>query len=206
MVEYHLGLTPGVIVALVIILVVLTAMLVSTVFVVWRSRPAALARAQQRQEEAAARRRSAAAPDDLESGAASSDKPSHPISILKKTTTITQVESACGEDENEKTGGCGRDEDQDDASVDGSPDPQTPRLGGATVSHSPSSTGIAAGAAAVNVIIATDGAGGVEVRVTPPTPSQSLAAIALKPKAERRVRFETLAGMQGEHESVWWFI
>ena len=58
----------------------------------------------------------------------------------------------------------------------------------------------------VESLVGADGAGGLEVRVTPPTPSQSMAA--LKAKGERRVRFETLAGAgnQGENESVWWFI
>ncbi|KAI0826982.1 hypothetical protein BC628DRAFT_187183 [Trametes gibbosa] len=174
MVEYHLGLTPGVIVGLVIVLVVLSAMLVSTVVVVWRSRPAALARAHQKQEEACQNPLNAS--DDLESGLSPTlDKPrvssELPVSILRK-----------------HLGDTGEDED----SINGSPEPETPQFG-----H---------GSSSVNVIIATDGTGGVEVRVTPPTPSQSMAALSLKPKAERRVRFETLAGMQGEHESVWWFI
>ncbi|OJT12365.1 hypothetical protein TRAPUB_11067 [Trametes pubescens] len=166
MVEYHLGLTPGIIVGLILVLLVLTAMLVSTVVVVWRSRPAALARAHQRQIET---QRKAA---DLESGLADKPRASSelPVSILKKT----------------KSDGEDTDPDTDD-SIDGSPDLQTPQ-----VNHGSS----------VNVIIATDGAGGVEVRVTPPTPSQSMAAL----KGDRRVRFESLAGAQGENESVWWFI
>ncbi|KAH9849634.1 hypothetical protein C2E23DRAFT_838899 [Lenzites betulinus] len=151
-------------------------MLVSTVVVVWRSRPAALARAHQKQLEARQQARSAS--NDLESGHSPTlDKPrissELPVSILRK-----HLEDAT----------------EDDESMDGSPEPETPQLGHG---HGPS---------AVNVIIATDGAGGVEVRVTPPTPSQSMAALAGKPKAERRVRFETLGGVQGEHESVWWFI
>lgn len=156
----------GIIVGLILVLLVLTAMLVSTVVVVWRSRPAALARAHQKQMEL---RQKAA---DLESGP--SDKPRAsselPVSILKKT----------------KSDGEDSDPDTDD-SIDGSPDLQTPQVSQGS---------------SVNVIIATDGAGGVEVRVTPPTPSQSMAAL----KGDRRVRFETLAGAQGENESVWWFI
>ncbi|KAI0765098.1 hypothetical protein C8Q74DRAFT_1370954 [Fomes fomentarius] len=56
MAEYKLGLTPGVVVGGVFVLFILTAMLVSTVVVVWRSRPA----------RAHKQRRSLAAEADLE--------------------------------------------------------------------------------------------------------------------------------------------
>ncbi|KAI9067811.1 hypothetical protein FKP32DRAFT_226241 [Trametes sanguinea] len=184
----------GVIVGLVLILVVLTAMLVSTIAVVWRSRPAALARAQQRQLELRQKQAAGASEKDLESGTSAV----LPIGILKRVFSRASPDREIFVNE-------GAD------SVDGSPDPEleTPRF--------PSSTGAGADAVShsgstVNVIIspsvphlfklASDGSGAVEVRVTPPTPSQSMAAL----KTERRVRFEQLAHMQGDSESVWWFI
>ncbi|CDO77538.1 hypothetical protein BN946_scf184912.g37 [Trametes cinnabarina] len=200
MVEYHLGLTPGVIVGLVLILVVLTAMLVSTVVVVWRSRPAAIARSQQRQLELRQKKAAAAAFEkDLESGTGATP----PIGILKKVFSRASPDRETAE---------GEGEDKDAESVDGSPYPEldTPRFpstgtGGNTdsVSHSGSTVNVIISPSSPHLFkLASDGAGGVEVRVTPPTPSQSMAAL----KTERRVRFEQLAHMQGDSESVWWFI
>ncbi|KAL7284289.1 hypothetical protein ACG7TL_001572 [Trametes sanguinea] len=193
MVEYHLGLTPGVIVGLVLILLVLTAMLVSTVVVVWRSRPAALARAQQRQLELRQKQAAAASEKDLESGTSAV----LPIGILKKVFSRASPE-------HDTYGG------EPAESVDGSPDPEleTPRFpstgtGADSVSHSGSTVNVIISPSVPHLFkLASDGSGAVEVRVTPPTPSQSMAAL----KTERRVRFEQLAHMQGDNESVWWFI
>ncbi|KAI8986819.1 hypothetical protein BD414DRAFT_487134 [Trametes punicea] len=191
MVEYHLGLTPGVIVGLVLILLVLTAMLVSTIVVVWRSRPAALARAQQRQQELRQIAAAAGASEkDLESGVSTWSK--QPVSILKK---VLGKASPDGDHE------AGHDADE---SFGGSPELHTPQIPSSeAVSHSPSTVNVIISPSVPHLFkVASDSSGAVEVRVTPPTPSQSMAAL----RTERRVRFETLAHMQGEHESVWWFI
>ncbi|KAI0646176.1 hypothetical protein C8Q79DRAFT_651061 [Trametes meyenii] len=183
MVEYHLGLTPGVIVGLALVLISILAMLVATVVIVWRSRPSTLTRV--REKAASADRKTVPADGDLESGA------TKPRTSLERLTDILKKASRLSLSEE-------RDAPSDDGeSAVGSPDLQTPRLPASSTVNliiSPSSPHV--------FQLAGNGAGGVEVRVTPPTPSQSMAAL----KAERRVRFETLAAAQGEYESVWWFI
>ncbi|KAJ8463116.1 hypothetical protein ONZ51_g10463 [Trametes cubensis] len=170
-------------------------MLVSTIVVVWRSRPAAIARAQQRQHELRLKEAAAAAFNkDVESGTASAPLP---VGILKKVLTQLSSDSSASDRSHETEG------DHEEDEEPSTPELHTPRLPG-SVSHSPSTVNVIISPSVPHLFqLAPDGAGGVEVRVTPPTPSQSMAAL----KGERRVRFETLAGMQGEHhESVWWFI
>ncbi|KAI0674179.1 hypothetical protein C8Q78DRAFT_989190 [Trametes maxima] len=183
MVEYHLGLTPGVIVGLALVLISILAMLTATVVIVWRSRPSAHARIR----EKAAADQKVPHDGDLESGEVK------PRTSLERLTDILKKASRLSE-EGDTTAS------DDGESAIGSPDLQTPRLPASSTVNliiSPSSPHV--------FQLAGNGAGGVEVRVTPPTPSQSMAALAAL-KAERRVRFETLAGAQGEYESVWWFI
>lgn len=174
-------------------------MLVSTIVVVWRSRPAALARAQQKQHELRLKEAAAAAASDkdLESGPISTPLPA---GILKKVLSQLSSDSSPSSRNHESEGEGDHEEDEEEPTT---PDLHTPRLPG-SVSNSPSTVNVIISPSVPHLFkLAPDGAGGVEVRVTPPTPSQSMAAL----KGERRVRFETLAGMQGEHhESVWWFI
>lgn len=180
------GRRTGVIVGGVFVLLVLTAMLVSTVIVVWRSRPA---RAHKQRRSLSAARDLERAPPSLARGRARS-----------KTCSDTSSSPSAKEKEREQDTDADADESMDSTSSadhDSPLPPPTPVMhpSQSRVSPSiPSTLNVYISPSAPHLVkLGADGA--LEFRVTPPSP-------VLIPKGGS-MRF---GGTPGENDSVWWVI
>ncbi|KAI0708117.1 hypothetical protein C8T65DRAFT_695975 [Cerioporus squamosus] len=200
----QLGLSPGVIVGGVLVLLVITAMLAATILVVWRSRPSVPAAARTKHERKTL---------DVEN-----PSPTLGRSVFNSTSLTKSIGRRFGieyegkELEDADENGKGKGDTSMDSTTSSDADPASPVTPVCPVppiaapipaahpsrSHSATSTVNLIISPSVPHLVKLGADGALEVRVTPPSP-------VLMPSAGS-LRIQGISGAPGESDSVWWFI